>query len=71
MARTLSNKEKQNYVNNRDELHNQLCELQADFEDLSDEDLIDCRSTMLEIINTCMDLILETDEDNLGWILSL
>lgn len=65
MARTLNEKEKQVYINNRNELHNQLSELQADLEDLADDELIDCRATILERINKCMALVLETEDDNL------
>ena len=65
MARTLNEKEKQVYINNRNELHNQLSELQADFEDLADDELIDCRATILERINKCMVLVLEIEDDNL------
>lgn len=64
MARILSDAEVTQYIANRQDLHNQLSELQADFKDLSDENLIDCREIMLNRINTCMELILETDEDN-------
>jgi len=53
------------YIANRSALHEQLSELQADLEDLNDEDLVKCRECMLERINLCMELILETDEDNI------
>lgn len=65
MARKLNNKEQIIYLENREFLHGQLCELQADLEDLTDEELIECRSVMLNRINSCMMAILETDEDNL------
>ena len=65
MARLLNEKEKNIYIKNRDELYEQLSELQADLEDLSDNALVDCRLIMLKRINECMELILETDEDNL------
>lgn len=42
-----------------------LQELQADFEDLSDQDLLDCRKVMLERVNVCLDAIEESEEDNL------
>lgn len=64
MSRILSEKEKEIYIENREELHEQLSELQADLEDMTDAELIDCRSTLLERINYCMKAILETDEDN-------
>ena len=62
----LSDLEKYNktYAENRTILHEQLSELQADFEDLSGDDLIDCRSTILKRINICLEAINETDEDN-------
>ena len=65
MARKLNNKEKEVYLDNRDFLHEQLFELQADLEDMTDEELIECRSIMLERVNWCMTAILETEEDNL------
>lgn len=65
MSRVLNKKEKEIYIGNREELHEQLSELQADLEDMSDEELIDCRDALLERINWCMRAILETDEDNL------
>lgn len=65
MARRLSKEEKQTYINNRDYLHYQLSEVQADLEDMSDEELIINRDVILQRINCCMEAILETDEDNL------
>lgn len=65
MSIVLNEKEKEIYIGNREELHEQLSELQADLEDMSDEELIDCRNALLERINWCMRAILETDEDNL------
>lgn len=65
MARKLNDKEKEIYLDNRDFLHEQLFELQADLEDMTDEELIECRSIMLERVNWCMTAILETEEDNL------
>ena len=65
MARKLNDKEKEIYLDNRDFLHEQLFELQADLEDMADEELIECRSIMLERVNWCMTAILETEEDNL------
>lgn len=64
MSRVLSEKEKEIYIDNRGYLHEQLSELQADLEDMTDEELIECRSTMLERVNWCMRAILETGEDN-------
>ena len=65
MSRVLNNEEKVIYIENREELHEQLAEMQADFEDFTDEELIDSRNVILKRINNCLDLILETDEDNL------
>ena len=65
MARKLNDKEKEIYLDNRDFLHEQLFELQADLEDMTDEELVECRSIMLERVNWCMTAILETEEDNL------
>ncbi len=50
---------------NREAVLRQLQELQADFEDFSDEDLIDCRDVMLERVNVCLIELGESDEDNL------
>lgn len=66
MSRILNEKEKEIYIGNREELHEQLSELQADLEDMSDTELIECRETLLERINWCMRAILETDEDNMN-----
>lgn len=63
--RNLSQKEKEIIVANRNDLHYHLSQLQSDFEDLSSSQLIFCRDVMLKRINTCLELILETDEDNL------
>lgn len=49
----------------REYLLRQLQELQADFEDLNDEDLIDCRESMLERVNNCLEALGECDEDNI------
>ena len=66
MSRILNEKEKEIYIGNREELHEQLSELQADLADMSDTELIECRETLLERINWCMIAILETDEDNMN-----
>ena len=50
---------------NRDYLLNQLQELQANFEDLSDEEIIENRDCMLGRINRCLEALFETDDDNL------
>lgn len=48
----------------RSDLLTHLQELQADFEDLSDEDLLECREVMLERVNECLEILEELDEDN-------
>ena len=50
----------------RDRILREVQELQADLEDLSDDDLIDCRVVMLERVNKCLILLDESDEDNIG-----
>ena len=50
---------------NRELVLRELQELQADFEDFSNADLIDCRDVMLERVNICLYGIGESDEDNL------
>ena len=60
----LSEEEIKKYIANRSILHEHLSELQGDLEDLSDEDLLDCRGVMLKRINACLNAILEKDEDN-------
>ena len=64
-ARNLSKEEQGNLICNRNELHKQLVELQADFEDFTDAELIESRQVMLDRVNECLKLILETDEDNI------
>lgn len=65
MSRILNEKEKEIYIENRNELHEQLTELQADLEDMTNEELIECRGVLLGGVNWCLRLILETDEDNI------
>ena len=43
MKRALSKEERKQFIKNRTELHEQLTELQADLEDMKDEELIECR----------------------------
>ena len=43
-----------------DFLREQLKELQADLLDMSDKELVECRSLLLERINWCMTAILES-----------
>lgn len=50
---------------NREFLLRQLQELQADFEDLTDEQLVECRKYMLERVNDCLVELCECDEDNI------
>lgn len=49
----------------REYLLRQLQELQADFEDLTDYDLIKCKDFILERINNCLIALEECDEDNI------
>lgn len=46
-------------------LMRQLQELQANFEDLSDNDILDVRECMLERVNSCLEALNECDRDNL------
>lgn len=64
MSRVLTPQEESQFIKNRETLHYHLSELQADLEDFSNEDLVEYRDVMLDRINLCMVLILETDEDN-------
>lgn len=41
-----------------------LQELQADYEDFSDEELVECRGVMLMSVNECLTELGESDEDN-------
>lgn len=50
----------------REYLLRQLQELQADFEDLSDSDLVKYRECMLNRVNNCLDELDECDADNIG-----
>lgn len=64
-TRILTEEEKKQLCENRPALHEHLTELQADLEDFTDGELIDYRDVMLARVNRCMELILETEEDNL------
>jgi hypothetical protein len=48
----------------RNELLSHLQELQANFQDLSDEELLECRQVMLNRINECLARLEESYEDN-------
>lgn len=50
---------------NRNFLLSQLQELQADFEDFNNDDLIRCRDIMLKRVNSCLEELGECDEDNI------
>ena len=41
-----------------------LQELQADYEDFSDEELVECRGAMLMRVSECLAELGESDEDN-------
>lgn len=49
----------------REFLLRELQELQADFEDLSNEELIECRECMQNRVNQCLLELGECDEDNI------
>lgn len=55
----------ENLIGIREFMLRQLQELQADFEDLSNEDLIECKDIMLERVNICLRILEESNEDNL------
>lgn len=48
----------------RDIILRHLQELQADYEDFSDEELVECRGVMLMRVNECLTELGESDEDN-------
>jgi hypothetical protein len=48
----------------RNDLLSHLQELQANFQDLSDEELLECRQVMLNRINECLARLEESYEDN-------
>lgn len=48
----------------RDIILRHLQELQADYEDFSDEELVECRGAMLMRVNECLAELGESDEDN-------
>lgn len=57
-------------IENEDEAHCiyrllvQLQELQADLEELSDKELLECRDAMLNRVNECLEVLEESNEDN-------
>lgn len=48
----------------RNDLLSHLQELQANFQDLSDDELLECRQIMLNRINECLARLEESYEDN-------
>ena len=64
--RRLTQEEQTLLIKNREFILRHLQELQADLEDLSDEQLIECRYIMLKRVNACLSAVFETDEDNEG-----
>lgn len=56
---------------NREFLLREIQELQADFEDLADAELVECREAMLNRVNKCLKELGETDADNNGESLEL
>lgn len=65
MARELSKEEKKKFVRNRNDILDELKEIQADFEDFSDTELIEHRFVITERLQRLLSLCLETDEDNI------
>lgn len=65
MARELSKEEKKKFVRNRNDILDELKEIQADFEDFSDAELIEHRFVITERLQRLLSLCLETDEDNI------
>lgn len=55
----------ENNAYSRQYLLRQLQELQGDFEDFSDKELVEHRECMLERINNCLKELGECDEDNI------
>lgn len=49
----------------RMEILRHLQELQADFLELTEQELEECRECMLERVNICLQLLKECDEDNI------
>lgn len=49
----------------RELLLRELQELQANFEELTNGELVECREVILERINKCLIELGETDEDNI------
>lgn len=65
MARELTRDEKKKFVRNRNELFEELKELQADLEDFNNEELLEHRFDITERVQKALFLCLETDEDNI------
>ena len=52
-------------IEERMEILRHLQELQADFQELTEQELEECRECMLERVNVCLQLLKECDEDNI------
>lgn len=65
LGRELSEEERCEFLSNRRAMLDHLVELQADFEDFSDKQLIEHKDIIKARINTLLSLCLETDEDNI------
>ena len=52
-------------VEERMEILRHLQELQADFQELTEQELEECRECMLKRVNVCLQLLKECDEDNI------
>lgn len=63
--RELSEQEKEIYINNRQFLFEQLIQLNADLAGMAEQELVFCRSSLMERVDGCLSAILETDADNM------
>ena len=52
-------------IEDRIEILRHLQELQADFDELTEQELEECRECMLQRINICLELLKESEEDNM------
>ena len=52
-------------IEERMEILRHLQELQADFQELTEQELEECRECMLKRVNVCLQLLKECDEDNI------
>lgn len=52
--------------NERNYLLRQLQEIQADFEDFTNEEIIEHKDVILSRVNSCLENLEECEEDNIG-----